>query len=139
MDVLRVSIPPLPRFAKTARRAFLAFAESHRLGTLDAENLLAAIGEAIGNAIRHAGTDEAIEVRIQVDGDAVVATIRDRGHGLAVPPRGPLALPSASAEAGRGFVIMQRCTDFQDIRSEPGAGRVVTLGRYRRQELAAVS
>ncbi len=141
MNVLRLSIPPLPRFAATARRAFLKFARFHRLTALDAENLVLAIGEAIANAIRHAATDEAIEVLIRSDGGLIVATIRDRGCGFAVPAQGQLALPSHCAEAGRGIAIMQRCTDFLDIRSGPGAGTVVTLGRYRsrHQELAAVS
>lgn len=141
MNVLRLSIPPLPRFAATARRAFLKFAGFHRLTALDAENLLLAMGEAIANAMSHGDTDEAIEVQVRIDGDVVIATIRDRGCGFAVPAQGPRALPSVLAEAGRGIAIMQCCTDFLDIRSGPEAGTVVTLGRYRsrRQELAAVS
>ncbi|HEY6449411.1 MAG TPA: ATP-binding protein [Candidatus Cybelea sp.] len=141
MNVLRLSIPPLPRFAAPARRAFLKFARFHRLTALDAENLLLAMGEAIANAIRHAATDEAIEVQIRIDGGVVVATIRDRGCGFALPAQRQLALPSVSAEAGRGITIMQRCTHFLDIRRGPETGTVVTLGRYRsrHQELAAVS
>lgn len=139
MNVLRLSIPPLPRFAGTARRAFLKFAGLHRLTKFDTENLLVAIGEAIGDAITHAGTDDAIEVKIRIDGDAVVATIRDRGRGFAVPTQNAHSLPSVFAESGRGFAIMQRCTDFLDVRSKPGGGTAVTLVRYYTQELAAVS
>jgi anti-sigma regulatory factor (Ser/Thr protein kinase) len=131
MNVLRLSIPPLPRFAGTARRALSNFAGFHRLARFDAENLVFALGEAIANAIQHAGTREAIEIAVSVEGDAVVARVTDRGRGFAPPAAGPVALPSVFAEEGRGFAIMQRCTDFLDVTSRPGAGTVVTFGRYR--------
>jgi serine/threonine-protein kinase RsbW len=141
MNVLRLSIPPLPRFAKTARHAFSEFAGLHCLARPDAEYIVFALGEAVANAIQHAATGEDIEVRIRLEGDAIVATIRDCGRGFPVPPRGPRALPSAFAESGRGFAIMQRCTDFLEVNSRPGKGTVVTMVRYCRphQELAPVS
>ena len=141
MNVLRLSIPPLPRFAGTARRAFSKFAGIHRLAAWDVENLLFALSEAIANAIQHAATGKAIEVNARLEGDMIVATIRDRGRGFNAPPPSRVALPSASAQGGRGFAIMQRCTDFLDVRSELGKGTVVILGRYlrRRQELASAS
>lgn len=132
MNVLHLRIPPLPRFASTARTAFSRFADAHRLEHVDFENLTFAIGEALANAIEHAGTAEAIDVDFRIDGDAIVATVTDRGHGFACPPRGLVPLPSAFAEDGRGFAIMQRCTDFFEVNSSPGTGTVVTLGRYRR-------
>jgi serine/threonine-protein kinase RsbW len=132
MNVLRLSIPPLPCFAATARRVFSKYAGFHRLAARDAENLVFALGEAIANAIQHADTRDAIEIRVSVEGDAVVARVADSGQGFAVPPAGHVPLPSVFAEDGRGFAIMQRCTDFLDVSSEPGSGTVVTMGRYRR-------
>ncbi|MGA7353918.1 MAG: ATP-binding protein [Candidatus Cybelea sp.] len=141
MNVLRLSIPPLPRFASTARSAFSNFAGLHRLASRDAENLVFAIGEAIANAIQHAETRESIEIWVSIEGDAVVARVTDRGRGFAAPPGGRVALPSVYAEEGRGFAIMQRCTDFLDVSTNPGCGTVITLGRYRRarQEVKRVS
>jgi stage II sporulation protein AB (anti-sigma F factor) len=141
MKVLRLSIPPLPRFAGTARHAFSNFAGFHRVGGHDVENLLFALGEAIANAIAHARTGDAIEIDIQMRGDSIVATVSDRGCGFAGPSDGPFTMPNLCAQAGRGFAIMQRCTDFLEVESKPGAGTVVTLGRYRRdrQELETVS
>jgi anti-sigma regulatory factor (Ser/Thr protein kinase) len=141
MKVLRLSIQPLPRYAGTARRAFSRFAGFRQLGPAEAENLLFAVGEAIANAIQHARTGEAIEVLASDEGDAVIVRITDRGRGFAAPADSLTALPSVLAEHGRGFAIMQRCTDFFDVVSEPGSGTVVTLGRYRREleELAPVS
>ncbi|HTA54579.1 MAG TPA: ATP-binding protein [Candidatus Acidoferrales bacterium] len=141
MNVLRLSIPPLPRFASTARSAFSNFAGLHRLASRDAENLVFAIGEAIANAIQHAETRESIEIQVSIEGDAVVVRVSDRGCGFAAPPDGRVALPSVYAEEGRGFAIMQRCTDFLDVSTNPGCGTVITLGRYRRagQEVKRVS
>jgi serine/threonine-protein kinase RsbW len=142
MNVLRLSIPPLPRFAGTARRAFSNFAGCHRLGARDAEYLIFALGEAIANAIQHAQTRESIEIRVSVKGDAVVVSVADHGRGFSTPPvAGTVPLPSVLAEKGRGFAIMQRCTDFLDVSTERGGGTVVTLGRYRRdrQEVKAIS
>lgn len=140
MREFELSIPPQPRFAATVRAAFTQFAGVNRLKTLDAEALVFALGEAIANAIQHAETAEAIEVRAYVNGDTVVVTVTDRGRGFA-PPRGPVPWPSVYAEAGRGFAIMQRCTDFLEVISEPGTGTAVKLGRYRRdcQELEPAS
>jgi stage II sporulation protein AB (anti-sigma F factor) len=141
MNVLRLDIPPLPRFAATARHAFSRFAGLHHLAARDAESLLFALGEAISNAIAHARTDEPIEIHVRIEGDSVVASVGDRGCGFAAPREDLVELPSITSEAGRGFAIMQRCTDFLEVRSKPGSGTVVTLGRYRRsgQELTPAS
>ena len=140
MSLLKLSIPPKPRFAATARAAFSKFAGTNRLEAPHAEALIFALGEAIANAIQHAETAEAIEVRAYISGDSVVVTVTDRGRGFA-PPQGLVPLPSVFAEAGRGFAIMQRCTDFLEVISEPGTGTAVKLGRYRRdcQELEPAS
>jgi anti-sigma regulatory factor (Ser/Thr protein kinase) len=140
MKVLRIRIPPLPRFAGTARRAFSDFAGFHRLRPIDVENFVFAIGEAIANAISHAGTCKEIELFAAEEGDAIVVQVIDRGRGF-VASDGMADLPASLAEGGRGFAIMQRCTDFFDVRSDPACGTVVTLGRYRRelQEPALVS
>ncbi len=141
MDVLRLSIPPLPRFAGTARTALCNFAGVHALTQIDLENLIFALGEALANAIQHADTVEAIEITAHVSGDSIVVTVADRGRGMAAPPEGTVSFPSVFAEEGRGFAIMQRCTDFLEVDSAPGSGTVVRLGRYRRlgQELGTAS
>jgi anti-sigma regulatory factor (Ser/Thr protein kinase) len=138
MRILELSIPPQPRFAATVRAAFTTFAGVNRLEPPDAENLIFALGEAIANAIQHAQTLEAIQVRAYINGNTVVVTVIDRGRGFA-PPQGRVPLPSVYAEAGRGFAIMQRCTDFLEVFSRPGTGTAVKLGRYRRdrEELAS--
>ncbi len=137
MNVLRLSIPPLPRYAATVRTALWHFAGQHAVAGADTENIVFALGEALANAIAHARTAEAIEVSAEVDRRLIVVTVRDHGRGLPAWPTGRTPFPGAFAEGGRGFAIMQRCTDFFEVDTQPGEGTAVTLGRYRRpsQEL----
>lgn len=83
-----MSIPPLPRFAATARSAVSKFAGDNAVAPPDLENLIFALGEAIANAIQHARTTEAIEIRIDVDGNAIVITVKDRGAEYRCFPAG---------------------------------------------------
>lgn len=129
---LQLRLPPLPRSARTGRDALAALAGVHDVAAADIENLTFALGEALANAIEHAGGDGEIEVSVTIDARTIVATVRDAGRGFANPPGGMLPFPELSAEGGRGFPIMQRCTDFFDVRTYPGNGTVVTLGRRRR-------
>jgi anti-sigma regulatory factor (Ser/Thr protein kinase) len=128
---LHLSVPPLPRYARSARTALTDFAKDHDVASLDIENLTFALGEALANAIEHAQTRQDIDVGLSINGEAIIATVHDWGRGCTTIPHGAVALPKDIAETGRGFAIMQRCTDFFDIRSAPGAGTMVTLGRYR--------
>jgi anti-sigma regulatory factor (Ser/Thr protein kinase) len=129
---LHLRLPPLPRSARTGRDALAALASFHEVASADVESLTFALGEALANAIEHAESDAEIEVSVTIDALTIVATVRDRGRGFPDPPADVLPFPEFNAEGGRGFPIMQRCTDFFDVRSHPGDGTVVTLGRRRR-------
>ncbi|MBV9233363.1 MAG: ATP-binding protein [Candidatus Eremiobacteraeota bacterium] len=141
MTELELSIPPLPRFAATARLALARFGSTHRVAPADTENLIFALGEAVANAIAHANTANAIHIRFSLNGTSIVVTITDHGRGFERPPQDAISLPSVFAEDGRGFAIMQRCTDFLEVNSRPGGGTTVKLGRRlrRRQEPQGVS
>ncbi|HEY1654891.1 MAG TPA: ATP-binding protein [Candidatus Tumulicola sp.] len=129
---LRLRLPPLPRSARAGRDALAALASLHDVASADLEGLTFALGEALANAIEHAHSDAEIEVSVTIDSRTIVATVRDRGRGLRDEPGGMLPFPELDAEGGRGFPIMQRCTDFFDITSRPGVGTVVILGCKRR-------
>lgn len=128
----QLRLPPLPRSARTGRDALAALASLHDISSTDLESLTFALGEALANAIEHAHSDAEIEVSVTIDARSIVATVKDRGRGFHDPPGATLPFPEFQAEGGRGFPIMQRCTDFFDVRSYPGDGTVVTLGRHRR-------
>ena len=129
---MQLRIPPLPRYASSARAALTAFAGYHNVAQIDVECLTFALGEALANAIEHARTQSDIAIGFDIYDSTVVATVSDRGQGLAELPRTFLPMPATMSETGRGFAIMQRCTDFFDVRSAPGDGTVITFGRYRR-------
>jgi anti-sigma regulatory factor (Ser/Thr protein kinase) len=96
-----------------------------------------ALGEALANAIEHARAERPIEISCRVNGERIVATVRDEGIGFddeaIAAPSGRLPdLPESSAERGRGLPIMRRCSDIFAVQSEPGKGTAVVFGRYLR-------
>lgn len=131
---LELRIPPDARFARTVRDALIGFAAVHGIGEYDAESLLFAVGEALANAVEHSRSRGDITVRCEIDDDRIVATVIDSGSGFAGISMGSTSLPDAFAERGRGWPIMQRCTDFLAVESAPGKGTAVTLGRYLKNQ-----
>jgi anti-sigma regulatory factor (Ser/Thr protein kinase) len=129
---LRLCVPPDPKLGGYVRHELMAFAETQGIAKPDVADFVAAIGEALANAIEHAHTQEPIEVSAWLLGEnRLFASVRDRGVGFepAHSDR-PLALPDAYAERGRGLPIMRRCSDLFSIRSAPGEGTRITLGCY---------
>ena len=129
---LHLRIPPDPAFARTVRDAVIGFGQLHGIAEVDLESLLFAVGEALANAIEHSSTGQDIEVLAELDDDKVVATVIDHGLGLMAVPKQCVPLPDGLTERGRGIPIMQRCTDFFNVKSTPGSGTAITLGRWRR-------
>jgi len=131
--VLDFRVPPQPHLSRVVREGVTDFARAHAVGEDDLAHFLTALGEAIANAIEHSHADSAIEVEIRIGEDRILATVHDSGVGfdttLVVEP----ALPEPTAERGRGLPIMRRCSDVFVVKSEPGEGTVVVLGRYFRK------
>ncbi len=132
-SVLKVRIPPHPRYGKNVRQKVLSFANELQIDRDDLEQFVYAIGEAIANAIEHSASNEPIEVRCQVEGDKIIATILDTGRGFETRELNNKALPDEYCERGRGLPIMQRFTHIFAVRSVPGEGTTVVLGRYLRK------
>lgn len=132
--ILRLRIPPDARFVHKVRDSLVQFAALHRVVACDLEMFLLAVGEALANAVEHAGSVHDIEVQCRIDDREIVAIVIDSGCGMnrliadgSVPP-----LPEPMCEGGRGIPIMQRCTDIFSIRPLPGGGTGVVLGLLRR-------
>lgn len=126
---LRLSIPPDPRLGGYVRQEVLAFALAQGVGDENIADLLAAVGEALANAIEHAGTCEPIEISAWRLDDRLFASVCDRGVGFAANERLNAASgPDVLAERGRGLLIMRRFADAFSVRSAPGEGTRVTLG-----------
>lgn len=87
-----------------------------------------AVNEAVTNAIKHGGAepDGTIGLRIEVVGESIICSVRDRGPF--VPPAA-FAGPTL-AESGRGFALMSALTDELELEVLPGA-TVVRLHKRR--------
>lgn len=132
-SVLKVRIPPHPRYGKNVRQRVLRFATELQIDRDDLEQFVYAIGEAIANAIEHSNSEEPIEVRCQVEGDKILATVLDTGRGFEARELDNKELPDEYCERGRGLPIMQRFSHIFAVRSVPGEGTTVVLGRYLRK------
>ena len=134
---LTIRIPPDGRHARTVRDALMAFASLHGVPVADQEAMLFAVGEALANAIEHGAPAGDIKVTIEIDKQLISARIVDDGRGFGDAPVGDAPLPETYAERGRGIPIMQRSVDVCEVRSAPGNGTVVMLGRFRRDRTPA--
>ncbi len=124
-------IHPQPHVCRSVREGLTEFAMTHGVPRTDLEQLQTALGEALANAIEHSGSNAEIDIEIRLTADRIVATVSDAGVGFSVDS-GLSPLPDAVAERGRGLPIMRRCSDIFGVRSVPGQGTVVVLGRYLR-------
>ena len=133
---LRLRIAPDPRFGRQVREQVVAFAATLDITEPDLEEFLTALGEALANAIEHSRVAEPIEISLWlVDSDKLIATVVDRGVGFQ-PKNSAVSepsLPDSFAERGRGLPIMRSCADIFSVRSAPGQGTSVTLGRRIRR------
>lgn len=131
---LKMRIPPSARFGGHVRRQVLSFACRFDVSHPELEEFIFAVGEAIANAIEHSQSHDLIEVRCQVEGDKILATILDSGAGFTFDPVPSAKFPNVTTERGRGLPIMRRCSDIFALHSVPGRGTAVVLGRYLRNK-----
>jgi len=124
-----VTLPPLPSRLPDLRRS----AERELRGVAGdvADEVLLALDEAVGNAIRHGSRGRRpVLVTLEVDDGWVHMTVRDHGPTAELPclPAGP---PPTLADGGRGLWLISQLVD--EVRLER-AGRGVLLSLRRRAE-----
>jgi anti-sigma regulatory factor (Ser/Thr protein kinase) len=129
---LRLQVPADARYAKYVRARVSGFASGHVVEDEDLREFLTAVGEALANALEHSQSSDSIDITCWFDGDRLIARISDAGVGFAAPddPRAIATLPHVYSEHGRGMAIMDRCTDIFAVKSAPGMGTTVILGRH---------
>ncbi len=128
---LRLEVPPEARYGRSVRESVAEFAFANHIPAGDADEFVTAVSEALANAIEHSGSPRTIEVACWLAGaDKLVATIVDHGVGFdSDRVLAGVSVPDPLAERGRGLPIMRRYTDLFSIRSVPGEGTSVMLGR----------
>ncbi|HTV72355.1 MAG TPA: ATP-binding protein [Candidatus Acidoferrales bacterium] len=122
-------IPSEPCCAQIVRKVVILFARHHHVPQDDLEKLLTALGEALANAIEHGRAARPIRVRCRIDREHIVATVSDCGVGFRPAPSMMTTLPDPMTEGGRGLPLMRRCSDIFNVRSSPGRGTTVRVGR----------
>jgi anti-sigma regulatory factor (Ser/Thr protein kinase) len=137
--VLDFRVAPQPHLSRSVRERVIKFARSSGVGEDDLAYFLTALGEAVANAIEHARADSPIFIEVRIGPDSIVATVQDDGIGFASELVVEPDLPDIHAERGRGLPIMRRCSDIFAIRSEPGRGTAVIVGRHLQPERASTS
>jgi anti-sigma regulatory factor (Ser/Thr protein kinase) len=121
MGVERLSGKPLelttvaqPSALAPIRRAVEAWLADQSIERQEGWEIVAACNEACANASEHAYSPSdpgEIQLDLRMEGDRIVATVRDRGRWR--PPRG--------RDRGRGFTLMKYFMDrVEVVRSEEG-------------------
>lgn len=93
-------------------------------------DILLAATEACTNVILHAGPSALpYTVAASVDRGTCRVEVSDAGQGGARRQRGGMRGRTDIAESGRGFAIMEATMDTVTLRSAPGRGTRVVLGK----------
>lgn len=125
---LRLSVLGDLSCGRYVRERVTGFASSFGVSDRDLAEFVAAVSEALANAVEHSHA-ASIEVSCWIVDHELFATVTDDGAGFPDPARGAAPLPDAFAERGRGLALMERFTDFFKVDSAPGRGTRVTLSR----------
>ena len=118
-------------FARTTAACFAAQMDP----TLDEVNdIKTAVSEAVTNCIVHAYPNELGKIRMKLrlfEDNTLEVVVQDWGVGIAdvAQARTPLFTTGNEERSGMGFTIMESFMDTLKVRSAPGKGTTVTMGR----------
>ncbi|GIH96603.1 hypothetical protein Psi01_72330 [Planobispora siamensis] len=87
-------------------------------------DILLAVSEACGNAVRHGGPANRYHVEAAIGLGRCDVRVIDKGRGQV---RIPEHYPSSDIENGRGILIMQAVVDEISFENSPGQGTTVLL------------
>jgi anti-sigma regulatory factor (Ser/Thr protein kinase) len=117
---LHLQLPAKPSSLRVIRSELRRWLAAVAAPTHVIDDVVLSVGEASGNAVEHAygAADGTIEVEVSVDGDDILARVRDTGRWR----------PARGRDRGRGTVIMNAVSD--EVRVAGGAdGTEVTIRR----------
>lgn len=108
-------MPARPEYLVLGRLALTGISRVRPIDPDDLADLKLALTEACSNSMRHAYGDQigAVEIRVDLDGEAITVEVRDEGHGFDAfrAARAPEELD----EGGLGLAIIEAVTDRVDI------------------------
>jgi serine/threonine-protein kinase RsbW len=128
--VLDFRVAPQPHASRIVRDRISKFALDNGVGDDDLAHFLIALGEALANAIEHARANDPVEIEVRIGCDRIIATVQDSGVGFPADVISRAQFPGSDSERGRGLPIMRSCCEIFALKTEPGKGTAVVLGRY---------
>ena len=84
------------------------------------DDVVLCVEEACTNAIRHSGSESAMEVSLGFEGGDLVAEVRDHGQGFDIDTFDPEILPDLLSPGGRGLFLISRLMDTMDLHRDRG-------------------
>jgi stage II sporulation protein AB (anti-sigma F factor) len=118
-----------PQSLSTARQEVAQFALLCGLDSVQADDVVIAVGEAISNIVEHSKTASLFSPHCECDGGRLAVIVEDNGEGFALPLRLP---PATSWDArGLGMLIMNRLMDKVELSTKPGRGTTLRLEKQR--------
>ena len=117
---LKFRLPLDPARLLRARERIRDYLTQHRIEGDTIDDVVLALEEAMTNAVRHSGTSEDLNVRLQFAGRDLLAEVRDHGAGFDVTSFDPGRLPDPLEPGGRGLFLMNRLMDEVELLSANG-------------------
>ena len=127
-DEVEITISSHPRWLRLVRQVVCEYALETGFDAQDAHAITLAVGEAVGNIIKHSyqgRTDQTFVLRCKADNSAIEVSLRDNGEPFD-PRTQPLPPPDELRAGGRGLYLMRTIMDEVDYERD-GALNVVRM------------
>jgi serine/threonine-protein kinase RsbW len=125
---VEITISSHPRWLRLVRQVVCEYARETGFDAQDAHAITLAVGEAVGNIIKHSyrgRTDQSFVLRCAADRSALEVSLRDNGEPFD-PNQQPVPPPDELRAGGRGLYLMQTIMDDVDYKRE-GSSNVVRM------------
>ncbi len=132
---LKLVLPGRSENESLARAVVAAFVSQMDPRVDELVDVRTAVSEAVTNCVVHAYPDRVGEIILTARSYAngrVVIRVQDHGCGIEDVERArePLFTTGGEERSGLGFSVMESLCDRVRVKSQPGAGTVVTLEKY---------
>ncbi len=108
---LHFSLAPEPSRLLRARERIRDYLTLYSSDQTVVNDLVLAVEEACTNAIRHSGSDQAIELLLETEAGTIQAIVKDQGRGFDVGAFDSERTPDPLLDHGRGLFLMARLCD----------------------------
>ncbi len=131
-DEIELTITSHPRWMRLVRRVVEEFAQEAGFNATASQAITLAVGEAIGNVIKHAyggRVDRKLSLACSSNGVGIEVRIEDCGEPFDPLARTPLP-PEEIRPGGRGIFLMRSIMDELDYQRQ-GDTNIVRMRKFR--------